>query len=137
MELTDEQFMDNGSTFGGNLVDIPAPHRRRWPNDVCPRPVKVEISSWVGRSAGAKHYYARVTEENNPIWDSRPETIGKRAGEPRGWTCPWEDEEGEGRSFRDDDLLNEQSAISWATHIIATHFAGNGYVVEWSDRLGR
>jgi len=42
---------------------------RRWPSKIGEkRPLRVEITSWVGISIGAKHTYVKVKEANNGWW---------------------------------------------------------------------
>jgi len=135
--LTREQIDAWGTTRGGYLADIPAPHLRRWPADARARRVTVDITSWIGVSIGARHYYCRVVEEDNPIWNPVLETVGADAGKPHGWTYPWDDKEGKGQSFRNNKLFSEHAAIVWAKGVIATHFAGTRYAVEWPDHLER
>lgn len=41
----------------------------RWPSKCGEkRPLRVEINSWIGICPGAKHYYAKVREEDNQWW---------------------------------------------------------------------
>ena len=48
---------------------IDTPYIMRWPSKIGEkRPLKINISSWVGMSAGARHVYAEVTEEDNEYW---------------------------------------------------------------------
>ena len=41
---------------------------RRWPSEDDDRGLTVEVTSWIGVSVGAKHFYAKVKEENNQWW---------------------------------------------------------------------
>ena len=45
---------------------------RRWPskNKKDKRALIVEITSWIGTSPGAKHYYLKIDEEKNQWWSS-------------------------------------------------------------------
>ena len=41
----------------------------RWPSKIDePRPIEIEISSWVGISIGAKHVMLRIAEQENAWW---------------------------------------------------------------------
>lgn len=76
-------------SYGGHLADIPLPHRRCFPGE-WPRLVKVELTSWIGYSAGAKHWYADIEEEDNYLWDSAEKC----------WRIAWDDAKGKGRRER-------------------------------------
>lgn len=47
---------------------------RRWPSPDEPRGLRVEITTWIGTSLGAKHFYAKVKEEDNQWWSEEENT---------------------------------------------------------------
>jgi len=49
------------------LLDIPKPYKRFYDDKRRKRMVFVRITSWRGLSIGAKHFYAEVYEDSNPI----------------------------------------------------------------------
>ena len=49
------------------LSDIPKPYKRDYDDKRRKRKLFVEITSWQGISIGAKHFYAKVYEEDNAI----------------------------------------------------------------------
>ncbi len=47
----------------------------RWPSKIGEkRKIRVDISSWVGTSVGAKHVYAKIEEEPNQWWSESENT---------------------------------------------------------------
>lgn len=88
--------------FGGHLSDIPKPHIRMFPNTVGrKRRVNFAVDSWVGMGQGAKHFYVKMRQEDNLIWD---ESDGI-------WTQAWDDEEADG-STKEWTELSIEMAIS-------------------------
>jgi len=69
------------------LSEISKPYKRYYDDKRRKRKLFIEITSWRGISIGAKHFYAKVREDDNAIW-----TDGS-------WMYSSEDEEGNGRSF--------------------------------------
>lgn len=116
---------------GGHLSDIPEPHVRKWPGPA-PREVRIHIRCWAGYAPGARHYHFEVVEEDNPVWDGRPATSWGRPDKPGGWTLPWHDKEGEGRTFRG-IALSYNRAVQFAEAVVNKHFAGPGYEVVSDD----
>ena len=49
------------------LEDIPKPYKRIYDDKRRKRKLLVEITSWQGISIGAKHYYAKIEEDDNGI----------------------------------------------------------------------
>ena len=47
--------------------DIPKPYKRVYNNKRRKRKIFVEITSWQGINIGAKHYYAKIREDDNGI----------------------------------------------------------------------
>lgn len=65
-------FGSSASISGGHLHQVPKPWVYRWPNDKgVRRSVRVDISTWAGMSIGASHFYAKIKEEPNSVWDTR------------------------------------------------------------------
>jgi hypothetical protein len=75
--------------WGGSLAEIPPPRRRRFPKHG-PRTVRVELTSWIGYSPGAKHWCAEIKEEHNPLWNSAEQA----------WQSAWDDKRGKGWQTR-------------------------------------
>ena len=78
------------SKHGGNLREIPRPHVRFF-SPKNPKKVKREVTASVLRYwGGGTHYYVKLQEESNPIWNSTEEL----------WQYPWDDgPRGRGRKF--------------------------------------
>lgn len=69
--------------YGGNLSDIPKPHRR-WFEDKRRKPlVTVTVTRYHGIG---QHYYVRISTENNPIWNS----------DGACWQNAWDDKDARG-----------------------------------------
>ena len=49
------------------LSEIPKPYKRVYDDKRRKRRLFVEITSWRGISIGAKHFYAKIREDGNPI----------------------------------------------------------------------
>jgi hypothetical protein len=47
--------------------DIPKPYKRVYDDKRRKRKLFIEITSWQGLSAGAKHFYAKIREDDNGI----------------------------------------------------------------------
>lgn len=75
--------------YGGKLSEIPEPHIRMFPNDAGrKREVEIGVHTWVGYAYGATHFYVRVREESNPLWNSE-DTL---------WQGAFDDEDYEGNA---------------------------------------
>lgn len=120
-----------GGTLGKHLTDIPKPHIRKFPGPV-PRQVRIKIRCWAGYAPGARHFHVDVTEEDNPVWDGRPSFPYGSPDEPNGWTCPWHDRDGQGRSFQG-IALSYNRAVQWAEAVVNKHFAGPEYEIVSDD----
>ena len=55
---------------GTSINDIPEPNRYMWPDSDEQREVVIKVTSYIGFSAFANHYYAKITEGDNLVWDS-------------------------------------------------------------------
>ena len=55
--------------YGGDLKDVPLPWIRLFDDKRRHRCVTARVWTWVGITSGAEHYYARIREEDDPIWD--------------------------------------------------------------------
>lgn len=71
--------------IGGYLKDIPQPYTRRWFDDPTPRLVR----TYIERDYQHFYYFARIEEEDNPIWNRESNT----------WQCAWDDANGQGKRF--------------------------------------
>ncbi len=61
------------------LEEIPEPRVRFFPTpDRRPREVSIKIHSWRGVVPGAKHFYADVWLEPNPVWDGRADKFSPK-----------------------------------------------------------
>ena len=80
---------------GGNLVEIPLPHKRYFDDRRRRRGVSVNIM----RFPLNPHYYVSIKEADNPIWNPREEN--ERGG---AWQLCWDDKEG--RGLRHDQKFN-------------------------------
>ena len=76
---------------GGHLKDIPKPHKRMFPGKG-KRRVSVEVMQW--SIVGGTHYYVKIVEEDNPIWDSQSQK----------WRMAWDDGNGNGQEFQSEQL---------------------------------
>ena len=97
------------------LSDIPKPYKRVYDDKRRKRKLFIEIYSWQGISFGAKHYYAKVYEDDNMI---------RYNGSLLGFS---EDEEGDGRSFGgimdDETSFNTlEGAKAWVVNTILKEF---------------
>jgi len=80
------------------LSDIPKPYKRYYDDKRRKRKLFVEITSWQGISIGAKHFYAKVREDDNAILVDES------------WMYSSEDEEGNGRSFG--GVMDEETSFN-------------------------
>lgn len=102
------------------MTDIPEPHVRRFPNKHgVKRDVSVSFSTWVGVGMGATHYYVKIQEEWNRLWD----------GEGH-WAKPWDDDGGEGKYFHEEFDFPYQCK-DYAHKIIAEHFSDGKHSIRW------
>ncbi len=97
------------------LSDIPKPHIRFYDDKRRKRKLHVEITSWQGISIGAKHFYAEVYEDGNPVLYN-----GQRIGNS-------EDKDYKGKSFGavmdpESSFKTLDGAIAWAINTILKEF---------------
>jgi hypothetical protein len=107
---------------GGYLKEIKGMHMRRFPGGK--RVVKVSISTWIGMSFGAKHWYADIQEEFNPLWDKNEHA----------WRECWDDFIGQGKKFHR-NCLSEAEAVSWCAKMIPKHFKPSLHKLQY-DTMG-
>ena len=76
---------------GGYLKELlfSDPPRRFFDDKRRKRPVHVKIICYGDYGGIGVHYYVTVTEDHNPIWDSKQNI----------WTSAWDDYVGEGKKF--------------------------------------
>jgi len=97
------------------LSDIPKPYKRVYDDKRRKRKLSIEINSWQGISIGAKHFYAKVREDDNMI-------IYKNR------LCGFfEDTEGDGKSFggvmdSETSFNTLEGAIAWVVNKILKEF---------------
>jgi len=114
--------------LGGEIANHPRPLVRRWPNPKrIKRRVRVNIYTWVGIGVGAKHTYAVLTEEFNPLWDWNNNR----------WVECWDDREGKGRQVEAEfaaptPLERERRARAWVRQTVRRNFR-NHLVVKDGD----
>ena len=87
------------------------------------RQVFVSITSWRGVSVGAKHFYAKVYEDENPLFCNllRDGYVNERGH----WRYDSEDKDCEGREFggiMDTSFDTFDSALDWVIDIINEYF---------------
>ncbi len=95
------------------LIDIPKPYKRFYDDRRRRRWLFVSITTWRGVSAGAKHWYAKVYEGDNPILHNGKEYSFS------------EDTEGKGREFGgflDTSFSTFDAALDWVIEVIQEHF---------------
>jgi len=100
--------------MGGYLADIPKPHRRKFPGDH-PREVRVRLTSWIGISPGAKHWYVDIKEEDNYLWDEAEHS----------WRIAWDDKKGQGPSERAEfaGLDARDQALRWIRKMVRERYS--------------
>lgn len=94
VELTDK---------GHVSYKAPKKLKRRFPNGKEKRQVECCISTFVGHCADASHYYARLTEEHNPVWSPSE----------KAWVYAKEDVPGLGKEY-EAKLFSREQAEEWA-----------------------
>jgi hypothetical protein len=107
----------------GDLKEFRIP---RWPSKIGEkRPLVVEITSWVGISAGARHYYAHIKEHEQCWWDNEDNRWAVVSGE-------------DSRDFKVDvDAPRREAAIKIAKAVVKAILslddpeAGIEHSVEW------
>lgn len=117
---------------GGRLADIPKPYRYKFPDNSL-RMVHISILSYRGFVAGAKHFYAEIEEEDNPIWNPNPGYDGL----PTGWSLLWEHPvSAKGRRF-EHVFLSRAAARHWIQTIWDVHFNDDKHIARerWGDEL--
>lgn len=94
------------------------------------RRVTVEITSFIGTmSLGAKHFYVKVFEEPNLLWD----------WESKRWMLNGRDyrfkglELHNGNQFTENEFINVKDCIDWARHIVSTFFPGHKIDEDWEE----
>lgn len=117
----------NHSTSGGHLADIPLPHIRYWPGADRKRRLTIGISRFYGVG---EHYYLRIVQEKNPIWNSQEGY----------WHTAWDDEDGNGTTETQlyfDGKISKTKFSSYAEitgyakWVAKTHFPDHEIV--WED----
>lgn len=91
------------TSYGGYLKDIPQPHKRMHPNKQQKRRVTFQILTWIGWDPSAKHYFSKLIEEPNFIYNSKTKM----------WVHAWDDKECYGKTFQR-AFTNMKKARKWA-----------------------
>jgi len=109
--------------------DIPKPYKRYYDDKRRKRRLFIEITTWKYVSIGAKHFYAKVYEDNNPI---------NHNGRNYHFS---EDEEKNGREFGgimekdgEGSFNTLDGAIAWAVNIVLNEFP-NHKILDMSGSL--
>lgn len=110
------------------LSCFPKPHVRRYPNTHgIRRHVGVNLTTYLGISLGAMHYYVKFDEDPNPVWHGYE---GK-------WLSPQDDPP----IFKGGDTYDKQlscltfdEALERARRVVDEHY--KGWEVEWTDHTG-
>lgn len=112
---------------GGKIAEVPEPHKRKWPESDEPRDVHIRG----GQYPGYPHFYVRVEEDENPIWDASPNSYG-RPDQPHGWRICWDDEEGKGKKFdcAPKKWTRRSTVAAWIKDLLLTHFEGERYMIH-------
>jgi len=105
--------------YGGDLDKMPKPHVHFYGGER-KRPVKARVFTWIGMSMGARHWYAELKEEPNPIWDSSEHA----------WRVPFHDQESQGRTIQD-NANTEAQAIRQVKVMFRREFSENTHILEW------
>jgi len=113
------------SRFGGNLSDIPLPHRRYFDDKRRKREVRIILQTYFGIGT---HYYIDLREEENPVWNPIDKV----------WQESWHDKDAKGLTFMG-RFDTKQKAINWAYKMIQKHFpkhrvVGWGQSIKWFYR---
>lgn len=117
--------------FGGKLADLSRPLVRRYgPHSPALWPVTLTITSWVNTSAlGAKHVYAVLEPEKNPLWDAKENH----------WRQCWDDKEGEWRDWGAQQELRykclyrhdyKKLITKWVKKMVAKYFPPDKYLIR-------
>jgi hypothetical protein len=107
--MSDEEWEDM------ELEDIPKPYKRYYDDKRRKRKLFIEITTWRYVSIGARHYYAKVREDDNPI-------------NYNGTNFHFsEDKEKDGKEFGGVMNINSsfntlQGAIDWAVNVVVNEF---------------
>lgn len=84
------------------------------------RPVTMEVTTWIGYSPGAMHYYGKVKEDDNYAWNRKQNT----------WFQPWDkDERFIGRSF-ESNFDTEEEAYRFCRCVIRENFSPETHYVR-------
>lgn len=116
----------SSKTFGGSTKEYYQPTIRAFDRMRRKRKVKAYVTTWKGISIGAKHYYARLEEEDNPAFVIKDDGYLT-------WMLASDDEEGRGRKFNL-DCLTIQEAEQWIVNKFETEFGYKTHKIV--DRLG-
>lgn len=118
---------------GGHVKDVPQPHVRRFPappgaKDYDGTPLRREVR--IQAVNYFHHWHVRVIEDDNPLWNPSPNVDFMRPEQPIGWTEPWDDAEGAGRSFTNSEHGDRAGARRWIASIIRRHFPSTTHRVR-------
>ena len=110
---------------GDYLENVSLPRVRKWPDSSEKCSVSVRVGCYL---AIGRHYYVKIHEGSNPIWDCRDAGTWGRAGKAMSWRKCWDDTEGQGKIFEEVFDLRRQ-AVSFIEEIVDEHFPPEVYCV--------
>lgn len=131
-----QDYLSEGyGVSGGKLEEIPRPLQRKFPNRFCKREVVVTVTTFAGMVAGARHWSARLREEDNPLWHP---TYGPPYSTPHGvWVRPHDDPEGRGRSESTERYRTKEAALEEVVRIWAREFDPRTHRIRVREGLGK
>jgi hypothetical protein len=107
------------SAYGGNLSEVPKPHKRKYKKNDKNRLVRLSVMVYTGVG---RHYYCRLSEDDNPIWDIN--LPGYR-------TC-WDDDKAKGREeYKSFD--NVIQVRRWVRHMMSFVFKNHKLEVDFAE----
>ena len=101
--------------IGGYLKDIPPPYTRRWFDDPTPRLVR----AYIERDNQNLYYFARIEEEDNPIWNPACHA----------WQCAWDDAHGQGKQFSA-RFKRYTQATKYMQAVLGRFFQSSQYAID-------
>lgn len=114
---------------GGCMADYIKPIVRAYDDKRRRRPVEVDVHTWRGTAIGAKHWYAKLREADNPAL-----YLGPDDGRLR-WACARDDKECDGRRVEDLECLTREEAEAAVLRLFKKHFNDGWHVlVDYRNR---
>jgi len=76
------------------------------------RRVHFDVTSYKGLDPGAVHYYVKLTEEDNPLWDAKE----------RAWRSCWDDKKSQGSVVKSETKSASRS-LEMVEELFRMHFS--------------